>query len=155
MIKQCEQCSKEFVTYQSKILLGKGKFCSKECSNYCLPKVQRNCDVCAKTFLVSDTPSRKNRGKHCSRKCYEIFKKTDFLSQNNHKWKGDKVGYRGLHGWVSRRLGKPNKCEHCGDISKRKYEWANKSHKYLRDINDWIRLCVPCHKKYDCRLIDN
>lgn len=33
MIKQCSLCSKDFITYKSKILLGRGKFCSKECSN--------------------------------------------------------------------------------------------------------------------------
>lgn len=100
--------------------------------------------------MVADTPSRVNRGTYCSRKCYEISKKQFYTASKNHKWKGDKVGYRALHSWVARQLGKPSRCEHCGDTSKRKYEWANKSHEYLRDVNDWIRLCIPCHKKYDC-----
>ena len=31
MIKQCLVCGKDFKTYPSKILLGRGKYCSKEC----------------------------------------------------------------------------------------------------------------------------
>lgn len=27
--------------------------------------------------------------------------------------------------------------------------WANISGKYLRDITDWVRLCVSCHKYFD------
>jgi len=66
-----------------------------------------------------------------------------------HNWKGDKVGYSALHDWVYRQLGSQQKCEHCLTIKKRTYHWANKSGKYLRKKNDWIRLCVPCHRKYD------
>jgi len=64
-------------------------------------------------------------------------------------WKGDEVSYRNLHRWVERKRGKPQKCEHCGTSEKRRYHWANKSRKYKRDLDDWFRLCIPCHKKYD------
>ena len=78
---------------------------------------------------------------------YKRFAKT------NHNWKGDKVGYYGLHNWVRRQLGSPNKCEHCGvdNLRPRQYHWANKSRTYLRDVNDWLRLCVKCHKAYDSK----
>ena len=33
MIKNCVVCQREFVTYPSKILLGRGKYCSKQCCN--------------------------------------------------------------------------------------------------------------------------
>ncbi len=65
-------------------------------------------------------------------------------------WKGDEVGYQSLHCWVRRHKGTPQVCEYCGETEKKKYEWANKSHKYLRNLNDWIRLCTSCH-----RLLDN
>lgn len=32
MIKNCNVCKKEFVTYASKIAIGRGKYCSKVCS---------------------------------------------------------------------------------------------------------------------------
>lgn len=65
-------------------------------------------------------------------------------------WKGDNVGYLAMHSWVNRCLGKPKKCEHCGATAKeRKLGWANKDHKYRRNLGDYISLCWSCHKKYD------
>lgn len=66
-------------------------------------------------------------------------------------WKGDNVGYRGIHYWVEKHLGKPTKCEHClkEGLFGKKIHWANISRKYKRDLTDWIRLCVKCHKIFD------
>jgi hypothetical protein len=73
------------------------------------------------------------------------------FGEDNHKWKHDDVGYRALHKWVERNLGKPKRCEFCGldNLTCHKIHWANKSHKYLRDKKDWIRLCAKCHKMFD------
>lgn len=64
-------------------------------------------------------------------------------------WKGNSVGYDALHDWVRRYKGAPKSCEECGIEENRTYHWANKSGKYLRELDDWIRLCVPCHSKLD------
>lgn len=69
--------------------------------------------------------------------------------ENSWKWKGDLVGYAGIHDWIEKIMGKPQECSHCGTKEKRMYHWANISNEYKRDITDWIRLCVPCHKKFD------
>jgi len=61
------------------------------------------------------------------------------------------VGYTAIHCWIKRMYGYPKKCEFCGTTKKRRYDWANKSGKYKRDLKDWLRLCVPCHKKYDLK----
>ncbi len=104
-----------------------------------------------------------SRGKnYCSRECFRldvknnptIFKNghkpvLDQSGEKNNQWKGDKVGYSGLHYWIRRALGNPKKCEMCGITDKEWYDWANISHKYNRDISDWIRLCRSCHTKYD------
>lgn len=79
--------------------------------------------------------------------------RTSFTSERtvgckNFKWKGDAVGYHGLHTWVARQLGKAKKCSDCGRDSGR-IEWANKSREYKRDVNDWISLCKKCHGKFD------
>lgn len=71
------------------------------------------------------------------------------VGEESWNWKGDNVGYTALHNWVSRILGKPRKCNHCKTINARKYEWANISHKYKRELSDWIRLCSKCHRQYD------
>ena len=70
-------------------------------------------------------------------------------NENHYMWKGDNVGYTALHQWLYKQSGKPNKCEYCGTITAKAYEWANKSRKYKRDVKDWIRLCAKCHRKYD------
>lgn len=64
-------------------------------------------------------------------------------------------GYRQLHYWVEKTLGKPTVCSHCKEeklpltSGRRRVQWANVSGKYLQDVSDWIALCIPCHGKYD------
>ena len=88
------------------------------------------------------------KGQHCSPKTE--FKKGDMIGDKNNNWKGNRVGYYGLHTWIFRQLGKASRCtdKNCKKKSKR-YEWANKSGKYLRELTDWIELCKICHVKYD------
>lgn len=73
------------------------------------------------------------------------------IKENHPRWKGDKVGYRALHIWVLKVLGRPLICKHCGKekTTLKSIHWANKSYQYKRELNDWISLCVRCHKKYD------
>jgi hypothetical protein len=77
-----------------------------------------------------------------------------FRNEKHHNWKGDEVSYNGLHKWLNRKLGKPDTCEFCGKtgLTGKEINWANKSHKYNRNLNDWLRLCSSCHKKYDLLL---
>jgi len=74
-----------------------------------------------------------------------------YYGENHPNWVGDKVGYGGLHSWIRKYLGTADTCEHCGrsGLKGRQIDWANKSQKYLRDLNDWLRLCKSCHRKYD------
>jgi hypothetical protein len=60
--------------------------------------------------------------------------------------------YKNLHRWVRYHLGRPKLCKNCGDTSNRVYQWANISGEYKRDLNDWERLCVPCHYRKDKNL---
>jgi len=66
----------------------------------------------------------------------------------NPNWKGDKVCYGALHTWINRNLGKPKECNFCGQ-TKVMLHWANINHKYERKFEDYIPLCVVCHKGYD------
>ena len=66
------------------------------------------------------------------------------------RWKGDAVGYSGIHMWVRKHLGKAKECTLCHKkANEGKIEWANIDHKYKRDLNDFISLCVSCHRRYD------
>ena len=84
-------------------------------------------------------------------------KMPEVSNENHHNWKGDKVGYRALHSWIERKLGKPDHCEHCGKLktTPKSIHWANISGDYKRDLTDWISLCVKCHKKYDGYGVEN
>lgn len=59
--------------------------------------------------------------------------------------------YRNIHSWVTYYLGQPHYCNNCGNkkLRHRQYHWANISHKYKKDLKDWTRLCINCHRKYD------
>jgi hypothetical protein len=68
---------------------------------------------------------------------------------NTSHWKGDKAGYWARHRWLDKHIGRPKKCDHCGDTTKSRYEWANISGNYLRDPDDYLRLCKKCHVAFD------
>lgn len=75
--------------------------------------------------------------------------KGKYTGKNSHRWVGDNITKKPLHRWVDKELGRPQECENCGDVSKRTYDWANISGEYKRDIADWVRLCRPCHNRFD------
>jgi len=63
--------------------------------------------------------------------------------------KNTSITYKGLHTWINRNFGTPRKCDLCSTTKKTIYDWANISERYLRDRNDWTRLCRKCHRSYD------
>lgn len=117
-------------------------------------KVSRLCSACApppnKGRKLSDEWKQKLSESHKGKKGYWLGKKRP-SEEKSWVWKGDKVGYRGLHLWVSKHLGKPRTCVQCGisTLGARQYHWANISGQYKRDLNDWQRMCVKCHIQYD------
>jgi hypothetical protein len=70
------------------------------------------------------------------------------LGENNPNWKGDDAGYIALHMWVYTVKTRRMRCQHCGRKSRRT-EWANVSGEYKRDPDDFIELCLPCHRAFD------
>ena len=101
------------------------------------------------------------RNKFCSLACYHIYQSKNICpgqykaghpglrDEKNPLWKGSRAGYTSIHEWVYVRLGKPRKCSNCGTEKAKKYEWANISKKYKRDVKDWKRLCTSCHRVED------
>ena len=73
-----------------------------------------------------------------------MYGKTGSLHPN---WKGDDVGYCGVHDWIQKHYGKAMICEQCG--SRNKVEWASITGKHKRDIRNYIQLCKKCHNNYD------
>ena len=106
-------------------------------------------------FLFDGGKKNELRDKPCLNCGSLIMRKSNLCrscatsDRNSLRWKGGVSLYYSLHNWVKRRLGKANKCEFCKNKSLKRYEWANKSHQYKKDLNDWISLCPKCHDFYD------
>lgn len=80
-------------------------------------------------------------------KANPAFGKTE---ERSSRWKGDAVGYAGVHDWMTAQYGQPKHCEDCGTTNpRRRYEWANISGEYRRDRADFKRLCKRCHNIFD------
>jgi len=62
-------------------------------------------------------------------------------------WRGDEIGYRSLHTWVTKNKEKTGVCTGCE--RERYTEWANVSGVYLRDLDDFAELCTECHWELD------
>ena len=57
-----------------------------------------------------------------------------------------------FHNFARRHFGSPCHCEMCKTTKKKTYHWAAKDRKRGgRNRTDWLRLCVPCHSRYDGR----
>lgn len=99
-----------------------------------------------------------NKGKKLGFVPKSAFKKGNPKPTNAHvfpkmdkhpNWKKSGVSYSGIHYWVSRYKGKPKVCEQCGTTKARKFEWANIDHSYRRVLDDYIRMCTRCHRRFD------
>lgn len=88
--------------------------------------------------------------------CYKQSKETiakrvsKMMESNNPSWKGDKVGYGGVHEWIRNKYGKAIHCENKKCPGKSEvFEWANISGNYKRDRKDFLSLCRSCHRRFD------
>lgn len=140
MIKTCPECKKEFKDPPSRRV-----HCSVKCA---LPSMRRKISLARKgkkghpawnKGLPSPLKGRKNPHHNVSK------------GENHYKWLGDKAGYYAKHAWIRRKFGQPDTCEHCGktELKGKEIQWANISGTHKREREDWLRLCVKCHSKYD------
>jgi hypothetical protein len=105
------------------------------------------CYICGKEIYI---PKYRVRMNCCSLECTKEYKKKfSPKEEKNSSWKGLLASVGAIHKWVAVRKGKPAKCEVCGTDKKRTYHWANIDHSYQRNLEDYIRMCVSCHRKYD------
>ncbi len=148
--KNCKVCNKVFEKRStcSKANWEKSSYCSRECSKKC--NVGRECPWKGKK-MQWDTW---NKGKKGLQVAWNKGMKFE-INERHSLWKGDDASLVAKHAWVKRRLGFPKKCEKCGTTEDRMYHWANISNEYKRSLDDWIRLCVPCHKNFDLEKIKN
>jgi hypothetical protein len=157
MIVNCKECGKEFKTIPSRVKDGRGKYCSKECSNkHTLIKKgehrgvqfakghQTWCKGLKGIHLSPKTEFKKGNIPWCRGK-----KRQEMANENHWFWKEDaeSVSYVGMHMWVKRNKESDGVCLNCG--STKRLHWANKDHTYRRNLDDYVLLCAKCHKNYD------
>ena len=63
-------------------------------------------------------------------------------------WKGDDVGYRSLHTYLSKHYPKTGICDECGKVARTDYALI-KGREHSRDRADYRELCRKCHMVYD------
>lgn len=127
----CKQCRKKV-----KVLGWKPKYCNQRC--YWKSLIGKRLKI-----LFPEKQGLWNKGRKFPERCGV---------KGMCNWKGEKAKYAAVHMWVRRVKGKPSKCKHCG-ASERKLHWANIDHKYKRNPDDFIPLCVPCHRRYDYHVL--
>jgi len=70
-------------------------------------------------------------------------------------WRGDEVSYSGLHHWLRSNWPVAGVCELCGAEptpavdGRARTNYANVSGEYRRNRDDYLELCVPCHRRFD------
>lgn len=71
-------------------------------------------------------------------------------NEDNPNWKGNKVGYKGLHQWLRMHKPKVDLCESCKENPP--FDLANISGEYKRELDNYEWLCRRCHMLKDGRL---
>jgi hypothetical protein len=79
-----------------------------------------------------------------------VINRKQVPEQHGNRWKGDEAGYKAFHVRVGDVRGKPEYCACCDISGSGYYHWANLTGNY-EDVNDYIRLCVSCHVRFDNR----
>jgi len=74
------------------------------------------------------------------------------IGEQSRGWKGEGAGYYAKHMWIAEQYGKATKCTKNPGHKAKRFEWANISGKYLRDITDYVQLCPSCHRIMDNKL---
>jgi hypothetical protein len=129
---KCKQCGNDFWLIPSVLKRkGSGQFCSRGCKHLAM----LNKEPWNKGLVGAQIAW--NKGKSC-----------DWKEEKHHLWKETGYGYSAVHNWVRKYMGKAIKCEECGRTDGR-IEWANISHEYKREKEDYKQLCHKCHCKYD------
>lgn len=114
--------------------------------NHKHPYLRKTCLTCG----VSKMMQKRATAQFCSIACGKIGRlNPNFNADPNSPYKtksrSEMVRY---HELVYLHRGAPEHCVHCGTTENRMYHWANVSGNYA-NVNDFIRLCVPCHSAFD------
>lgn len=98
------------------------------------------CDNCG-------IPSLEDKNVFCEDCMYE--RKLAIKRSLNPNYEPAKTTYMQIHKWVYKQAGRADHCQENEEHISKRYEWANLSGNYRREMSDWKQLCKECHTKYD------
>ncbi len=156
IIKKCQYCGKEFRAERNS-----KKYCSEECRSNDAMISALDPDLIKLMYyraFMSQGEIAKRLGV-TQKVISQLMKRNGIKARTPHKrfqkgsqnssWKGEEIGYKGAHDRVRLKRGAPKECLFCGATSDTTIlEWANVNGRY-HDPNDYIPLCVKCHRNYD------
>ena len=146
---KCLSCGKE-KTIQSYLVKNGQKYCSQICYWKELLGVDPKHLPELKGTIAWNKGLKKDNNKSMAKISIAMKGSNNRGSGENHSaWKGNKVGYAPLHQWLKKQLGKALKCSFNPLHTSKRFEWANISGVYHRDVNDFSSLCTKCHRQYD------
>ena len=77
----CLQCGEEFTLPMNRIIAGKDKYCSKECSSLGQrKKVILNCEQCGKELEKKPSQIKQSKNHFCSHECADKWRKENYVS---------------------------------------------------------------------------
>ncbi len=152
-IKRCIDCNKTIFKLSTRC-----RGCSPKIRIKLYPMCKRpktghavSCNFCKKEFYAAGWQLKDGKGKYCNKKCLANQQKIDYKAEGSPTWKGDKVGYGGLHERIRIIKGRPYFCSLNLSHKAKRYQWANISGLYLKNADDFISLCPSCHKNFDLK----
>lgn len=93
--------------------------------------------------------SRKKIGGKLTDEWKQKIKESSKKGKDSPHWK-ERPTYDAIHMWVKKYKGLAKECSRCGkNREETVLHWANIDHKYNRNLEDYICLCVKCHWEYD------
>jgi hypothetical protein len=117
--------------------------CGKQTSDY-RNKLCSSCYI-KKLIIINKTKKRVN------------FNPKPRYGADNNFWKGDKIGYAGIHDWLHNKFGKPVICgnKSCNNKDSSWFEYCLlKGKKHERKRENYIILCRKCHRGYDLNKLE-
>lgn len=158
-LKNCESCKTPFECKRG----GRGRFCSRRCSNYARRKrVKVNCFICKREVEIHPSELNYKKNKYCSRECarrgYSLLYSGENSARYNHKMtEEDRIinrKYEDYRRWrLSIYVADSYTCRKCRDSSGGNLE-AHHLFNYAEypnlrtDKNNGITMCKSCHKTF-------
>lgn len=148
VFKKCLICNTE--KYVKPYQLAIWKYCSMKCRGV----NQRGKVGPRKGIIVSEEAKKKMSESHMGQIAWNKNLKGFLEGDKHYKWQAENPSYRAVHAWVNKMLSQPKRCYFCKSTTALRYEWANISGEYKRDLTDFMRLCRKCHYALDIKGIN-